>query len=92
MQPLVLRALLQRGLVPISIAHYLLRIVRGVQPAIEGAFVLRLLAQIKRPQKITGHSPHVRKTVWIAIEVAQHDVVLGIQVGVASVFAEDQRI
>ena len=34
----------------------------------------------------------IRKAVWILIKIAQHNVMLRVQVRVASVFDKDQRI
>src|SRR5215471_6504243 len=42
--------------------------------------------------ELTDIPAKVRKAIWILIEVAQHDVMLSIEISIARTFSKDQRI
>src|SRR5439155_6585413 len=65
---------------------------RDVQPAVDHKVVVSHRSQIQSKQKVADHSSYVGKPVRIAIEIAQHHIVLGIEIGIGSVLREKQGI
>ena len=80
------------AVVRLARADECLGVFRDVQPAVDHGFVLGFRTQLQGEQKFPDDPAHVGKSVRIAIEVAQHHVVLGVQVSVTAVFGKDQRV
>ena len=91
-QPFFLLAPFRRGRVRRAATNQHLCVDRLIKPCIQHRGVLCLGAQVQSFQEAAGYFLHPGKAVRITFPVSQHDVVLGIDVIVASIFAEHQPI
>ena len=69
----------------------LLRVLRSAQVRIHGE-LLAIGIDVQRAQEGAGDIEHGLETVGVALVVAEHYVVFGVQVIVASIFCEEQAI